>query len=95
MKITRVELDAVHVNHLGDWVFVHIFTDEGIQGLGELRAGKNYTNAVAAVRQLGDQLTGEDPLQIEPIFSIELRSRMLFSHICIILKFIVKRLSFY
>ena len=69
MKITRVELDAVHVNHLGDWVFVHIFTNAGIQGLGELRAGKNYTNAVAAVRQLGDQLTGADPLQIEPIFS--------------------------
>ena len=40
MKITGVELDAVHVNHRGDWVFVHVSTDEGIQGLGELRAGK-------------------------------------------------------
>ena len=69
MKITGVELDAVHVNHRGDWVFIHVFTDEGIQGLGELRAGKNYTGGVAAVRQLGDQLTGENPLQIEPIFS--------------------------
>ena len=69
MKITGVELDAVHVNHRGDWVFIHVFTDEGIQGLGELRAGKNYTDRVAAVRQLGDQLIGENPLEIEPIFS--------------------------
>lgn len=69
MKITGVELDAVHVNHRGDWVFVRVFTDEGIQGLGELRAGKNYTDSVAATRQLGNQLIGEDPLQIELISS--------------------------
>jgi len=69
MKITGVELNAVHVNHHGDWVFVHVLTDEGLQGLGELRAGKNYTADIAAVRQLGAQLIGEDPLNIEPIFS--------------------------
>ena len=69
MKITGVALDAVHVNHRGDWVFVHVLTDEGIQGLGELRAGKNYGQQVAAVRELGIQLTGQNPLNTERIVS--------------------------
>lgn len=42
MKIIDIELSAVHVNHRGDWVFVHVLTDEGIGGIGELKAGKNY-----------------------------------------------------
>ncbi len=39
MKIIGIELDAVHVNHRGDWVFVHVLTDEGIQGVGEMAFG--------------------------------------------------------
>jgi galactonate dehydratase len=69
MKITGIELDAIHVNHRGDWVFVHVLTDEGLRGLGELRAGKNYGAEVAAVRELGERLKGRDPLQIERIVS--------------------------
>ncbi len=67
MKITGVELDAVHVNHRGDWIFVHVLTDEGLRGLGELRAGRNYEDGVAAVRELADQIKGRDPRQIEQL----------------------------
>ena len=67
MKVTEIKFDAVHVNHRGDWIFVHVLTDEGIQGLGELRAGKNYGNRVAAVRALGEDLKGKDPRNIERI----------------------------
>jgi galactonate dehydratase len=69
MKITGIELNAVHVNHRGDWIFVHVLTDSGIQGLGELRAGKNYADQVQAVRALGAALSGQDPRRIEAIVS--------------------------
>ena len=67
MKITGIELDAVHVNHRGDWIFVHVLTDEGLRGLGELRAGRNYEDGVAAVRELADGIKARDPLQIEQL----------------------------
>lgn len=67
MKITRIDLDAVHVNHRGDWIFVQVRTDRGISGLGELRAGKHYEGRVAAVRALGQALVGRDPRRIEAL----------------------------
>lgn len=69
MKITGIELNGVHVNHRGDWVFVHVFTNSGIQGLGELRAGKKYHAQVQAVRALGEELIGKDPRCIEAIIA--------------------------
>ena len=67
MRITGVDLDAVHVNHRGDWVFVHVNTDEGIRGIGELRAGRAYDGQVRAVRELGAALVGRDPRRIEQL----------------------------
>ena len=67
MQITGIQLDAVHVNHRGDWVFVHVQTDSGLTGLGELRAGRNYAAQVQAVRDLGATLIGQDPRRIEAI----------------------------
>ena len=67
MKITGIDLDAVNVNHRVDWVFVHVLTDEGIQGLGELKAGKNYSAQIRAVRAMEEQIQGTDPRRIEAI----------------------------
>lgn len=67
MKITGFDIDAVHVNHRGDWVFVHVNTDAGVRGIGELLAGKNYAGRVAAVRELEGALTGWDPRRIAQI----------------------------
>jgi galactonate dehydratase len=67
MKVIGIKFDAVHVNHRGDWIFVHVLSDEGLQGLGELRAGKNYGDRVNAVRALGEDLIGKDPRNIESI----------------------------
>ena len=44
MRITRFDLDAVHVTPWVDWVFVHVNTDgtadgKPLRGLGELEAG--------------------------------------------------------
>ena len=67
MRITGLELDAVHVNHRGDWLFVRLHTDAGIEGLGEMKAGGKYQRSVAALRRLGDQLQGLDPGPIEAL----------------------------
>lgn len=67
MKITGIELDAVHVNHRGDWIFLHVGTDAGLRGLGELRAGRNYHEQVREVRRLEQELVGRDPRHIHAI----------------------------
>ena len=67
MVITGIDIDAVHVNHRGDWLFVHVNTDEGIRGLGELRPGNAYEGAVGAVRALAEKLTGTDPRRIREV----------------------------
>ena len=64
MRITGVELTAVRVNHLGDWVFVSVNTDEGLRGLGELRAGRNYAGRLRATKELAEWLRGRDPRRI-------------------------------
>jgi galactonate dehydratase len=69
MKITGHRIDAVHVNHRGDWVFVTIETDDGITGIGEMRAGRNYDAQVSAARRMLTELEGRDPREIESIYN--------------------------
>ena len=68
MKITNIEPVIVHVNHRGDWVFLHVHTDEGIIGLGEASHSSNDSLLVATVEVLKPQLIGADPMQIEAIW---------------------------
>jgi len=68
LKITGHHLDAIHVNHRGDWVFVTIETDAGITGTGEMRAGRDYAKQVAAAREMLVSLEGRDPRDIASIY---------------------------
>ena len=45
MKITGIEFDAVHVNHRGDWVFVHVLTDCGYSRGGRDAFGEKLRGA--------------------------------------------------
>ena len=74
MIITGVDLAAVRVNHRGDWVFVCVNTDEGLRGLGELRAGRNYAGRIRATMELGEWLRGRDPRRIQDFVSRFLRA---------------------
>lgn len=65
MKITSIEPVVVHVNHRGDWLFVHVHTDAGIVGLGEASHGGSDALVVAALRHFDEQLRGHDAGQIE------------------------------
>ena len=65
MQITSIEPIVVHVNHRGDWLFVHVHTDAGIIGLGEASHSGSDALAVAALRHFDEVLRGHDPRQIE------------------------------
>ena len=67
MKITHIGLDAVHVNQWLNWAFVHVHTDEGIRGLGEIKPLGKGADTLAALRQLEEKLKGRDPRHIEQI----------------------------
>ena len=65
MQITSIEPIVVHVNHRGDWLFVHVHTDAGIIGLGEASHSGSDALAVAVLRHFDEVLRGHDPRQIE------------------------------
>ena len=73
MKITEVKTFLVDANVPGsrgwtsrNWLFIKIFTDEGIYGVGE---GSGWPRVVeTAVQDLTPIIIGEDPFQIEKIW---------------------------
>ena len=67
MKILDVEPIVVAVNHRGDWIFVHVQTDQGLVGLGEASHSSNDRLVVAALHEMSRLLQGADPRQIEAI----------------------------
>lgn len=67
MKITGLEIHAVNLNNRSSWVFVQVDTDAGISGLGELNPSAPRPACLAAVRQMGETLEGEDPRRIEAL----------------------------
>ncbi|MBC7236319.1 MAG: mandelate racemase/muconate lactonizing enzyme family protein [Chloroflexi bacterium] len=68
MRITEIEPIVVRVNHRGDWVFVHVHTDEGITGLGEASHSGNDALCLSAIEQMAARIRGRSPLQIEAIW---------------------------
>ena len=64
MKITDVKsfvVDCLRTN----WVFVKVYTDEGITGVGEGTLEYKEKALVGAIEHLKDYLVGKDPRQIE------------------------------
>lgn len=64
MRIARIATVGVRVNHRGDWIFVHVETDEGLTGLGEASHSGNDHLLREHVRELERTLVGLDPTNI-------------------------------
>jgi galactonate dehydratase len=64
-----VKITNVAASHLPGtrypWVFLHVETDAGIRGLGQVSSGPNSALVAAAASRLGPLLVGEDPSRIE------------------------------
>jgi galactonate dehydratase len=67
MKITEVRTYVVG-NPWKNWVFVQVFTDEGITGIGEATSGLNTKPSEAQVKELERYVIGQDPLQPERLW---------------------------
>lgn len=69
MKITDVKL--IYAKH---YLFVHVYTDEGIVGLGEAGNWGYLSATAAAIEKFSSYLIGKDPFAIEDIYQNFLRS---------------------
>ncbi|MEZ4661120.1 MAG: mandelate racemase/muconate lactonizing enzyme family protein [Caldilineaceae bacterium] len=67
MKITDIRTYVVG-NPWKNWIFVKVFTDEGVVGIGEATAGLETKPAEAQVHELSRFVLGEDPRQPERIW---------------------------
>ena len=64
MKITNVTASHLPGTRYA-WVFLHVDTDAGIRGLGQVSSGPHSALVAAAASRLGPLLIGEDPSRIE------------------------------
>ncbi|RPH35256.1 MAG: mandelate racemase/muconate lactonizing enzyme family protein [Planctomycetota bacterium] len=76
MKITDLRTFVVG-NPWKNWVFVKLYTDEGLTGLGEATLGLATKPAVGDVEELAPHVIGEDPLQPEKLWFKMHRARYL------------------
>ncbi|MFW5980990.1 MAG: galactonate dehydratase [bacterium] len=67
MKITDVQTILVNVE-MKNWVFVKVFTDEGITGLGEATLEDKALTVKEQIENYKDKILGEDPFNIEKIW---------------------------
>jgi len=67
VKITRIQTFIVG-NPWKNWLFVKVYTDEGLSGVGEATSGLSTTPNEAAVHELSRFVIGEDPLQPETLW---------------------------
>ena len=78
MKITGVRpwLVKTSFSYWGEYLFVEVTTDEGISGWGEITSTTKIANRALAsiLRQVGEQIKGEDASQIERLWHKIFRS---------------------
>ena len=67
MKVTDVKTFAVDCFRT-NWVFVKVYTDEGITGVGEATLEYKEKALIGAVEHIKEYLVGKNPLDIEKHF---------------------------
>ena len=77
MKITEMKTFVVG-NPWKNWVFVKLYTDEGLTGLGEATGGLSTKPNVGDVEELRPHVIGTDPCQPEKVWLNLLKAR--FNH---------------
>ena len=64
MKITDVRTAVVEANY--DWTFIKVYTDEGVEGLGESFLAPGLTRIISDLKPL---LVGEDPRNVDRLWA--------------------------
>ena len=76
MQITKLRVFIVG-NPWKNWVFVKLYTDEGLTGLGEATGGLATKPIQGDIEELTRHVIGEDPLQPETLYHKLLKARFL------------------
>lgn len=63
MKITQIKTYVVG-NPWKNWIFIKLYTDEGVTGVGEATGGLQTKPIEAAVQKLSSLVIGKDPTKI-------------------------------
>lgn len=64
MKISNIKVYQVKPR----WIFVRLYTDEGIEGWGELISGTKTDTVVAGAYEMGKRIIGRNPFEIERLW---------------------------
>jgi len=64
LKITDLRTFVVYAFRC-NWVFVKLYTDAGISGVGEATVEGREPTVASAIEELGRYLIGKDPFAIE------------------------------
>ncbi len=68
MKITDVKIFETQGEH-ANWLFVKLYTNTGLTGVGECSMEQHHKEIVAALEAMKNFLVGKDPFQIEHIWN--------------------------
>ncbi len=68
MKITDLKVLQTQGGH-ANWIFVKLYTNTGLTGVGECSMEKHRLEIVQALESMKDFLVGKDPFQIEHIWN--------------------------
>ena len=68
MKITDVRIFETRGEH-GNWLFVKLYTNTGLTGVGECSMERHHKKIVASLEAMRDFLIGKDPFRIEYIWN--------------------------
>lgn len=64
MRIIDIKTHIVETSPVRTWLFVEVFTDEGIIGLGEPSQSRNDTGVVHEIERLKPEYVGRNPLDL-------------------------------
>ncbi len=68
MRITDLKVVRTRGVH-GNWIFVKLYTDSGVTGIGESSIERHEQAVVGALESFRDFLVGKDPFQIEYLWN--------------------------
>ena len=68
MRITDLEVILIKAGQRGNWIFIQLNTSCGIIGLGEASQSGDDSLVIEAIKELVEQIRGDNPLQVELIW---------------------------